>query len=146
MGERLLYLRHQFRNSLLLLQNRLHKLFRREVLEVLPGAGVFDVKIDGDKVLVLVVFQNVLGFDLPSLAVRLALVPPLQARGEFLKLHGLGLGVVLPAFGQGLLVVPDVLGGTGAIEKEEIRRDRGVRSEDAVGEPEKVWVEVVPFG
>ena len=67
-----------------------------------------------------------------ALSVFLALVPPLQAWREFLELHGLGFGVVLPAFGQRLLVVPDVLGRAGAVEEEEIGGDRRVWGEDAV--------------
>ena len=46
----------------------------------------------------------------------------------------LGLGVVLAAFGQRLLVVPDVLGRAGAVEEEQVRRDAGVGREDAVGQ------------
>ena len=60
-------------------------------------------------------------------------IPPFEAAGEFLELDGLGLGVVLPAFGKRLLVVPDFFGRMRAVEEHEIRRDAGVRSEDAVG-------------
>ena len=56
----------------------------------------------------------------------------------------LGLGVILAAFGQRLLVIPDVLRRPGAIEEEQVGRDAGVRGEDAVGQPDDgVQVEFV---
>ena len=61
-------------------------------------------------------------------------IPPFEAAGEFLELDGLGFGVVLPAFGQRLLVVPDFFGRMGAVEEHEVRRDARVGSEDTVGQ------------
>ena len=67
-----------------------------------------------------------------------------QAAGEFLELDRLRLGVVLSALRQRLLVVPDLLRRTGAVEEEQIGRDARVRREDAVGQADDgVQVEVL---
>ena len=68
------------------------------------------------------------------MVVLLAVVPPLDAVGEFFELDGLGFGVVLPAFGQRLLVIPDLLVGPRAIEEQDIGRDARVGREHAVGQ------------
>ena len=57
---------------------------------------------------------------------------------------GCGLGVVLPAFGQRLLVVPDFFRRPGAVEEQQVGRDARVRREHAVGQPDdRVQVEVL---
>ena len=72
--------------------------------------------------------------DFPGAVVFFALVPPFEAAGEFLELDGLGFGVVLPAFGKRLLVVPDFFGRMRSVEEHEVCRDARVWSEDAVGQ------------
>ena len=85
---------------------------------------------------VAVVGQQLLDRHLPGAVVLLALVPPGQAGLELLELERLGLGVVLPALGQRVLVVPDLLRRAGAVEEEEVRGDAGVWGEHAVGQPD----------
>ena len=64
--------------------------------------------------------------------------------GELFKLHGLGFGVVLPAFRKRLLVVPNVFGGSGAVKEKEIRRNGRIGGEDAVRQPDnRVEVELL---
>ena len=68
---------------------------------------------------------------------------PFDAIGELLELDRLRLRVVLAAFGQRLLVVPDRLGRSGPVEEQQVRRDGCVRGEDAVGQPDdRVQVEL----
>ena len=67
----------------------------------------------------------------------------MQSR-EFLELDGRGFGVVLPAFGQRLFVIPDFARRPGAVEEQDVRRDAGVRREHAVGQPDDgVQVEIL---
>ena len=47
---------------------------------------------------------------------------------------GCGLGVVLPAFGQRLFVIPDFPRRAGAVEEQQVRRDARVGREHAVGQ------------
>jgi hypothetical protein len=61
-------------------------------------------------------------------------MPPGKAGGEFLELERLSFRVLLSAFGEGVLVVPDLFSGAGAVEEKEVGRDACVRGEDAVGE------------
>ena len=79
-------------------------------------------------------FEQFGGGNFPGAVVLFALVPPVETVGEFFELDRLGLGVVLPAFGQRLLVVPDFLGRAGAVEEEQVGRDARVGREDAVGQ------------
>ena len=95
--------------------------------DVLLGARVLAVEVA-------VVGEQFGGRHLPGAVVLLALAPPGQAGGELLELDRLGLGVVLPALGQGVLVVPDFLGRAGAVEEQQVRGDGGVGREDAVGQ------------
>ena len=96
------------------------------MLEVSGGVGVFAVEVAA-------VGEQFGGRNFPGAVVFFAFIPPFEAAGEFFELDGLGLGVVLPAFGERLLVVPDFFGRMGSVEEHEIRRDAGVRSEDTVG-------------
>ena len=96
----LLNLGHNFCDALLFLENIVGELFGRKMLEVSCGVGVLAVEVAA-------VGEQFGGGNFPGAVVLFALVPPLEAAGEFLELDRLGLGVVLPAFGQRLLVVPD---------------------------------------
>ena len=108
------------------------------------GVGVIVVEVDGFKRAVGVVFPQIFYGNLPGAVGFLSLVPPFGAIGELFELDGLGFGVVLPAFGEQLLVVPDFLGRMGAVEDHEIRRDARARGEDAVGKADDgVEVEVL---
>ena len=65
--------------------------------------------------------------------------PPVDLGLELFKAHGLGLIVVDHAFGVGVFVEPDVLGGglfaLGLLsEEEDVGLDAGVGIEDAVGQ------------
>ena len=75
-----------------------------------------------------------MSWNFPGALVFFSLIPPFEAVGELLELDGLGLGVVLPALGQRLLVVPDFFGRAGAVEEQQVGRDAGVGREDAVGQ------------
>lgn len=118
-----------------LIEDTRGKLFRRQVGDVLLAARVLKVEIAGDKAAVTIIFQHVLNLDLPRPLVFFALVPPGNAVGEFLELDGLGLGVVLPAFGQRLFVVPDFLCRSTPVEEQQIGRNAGVGREHAAREP-----------
>ena len=120
-------LAHNLGDALLFLQRCRRELLGRKMLEVYFAARVLDVEITA-------VLENIDGGDFPGLVVLFSLVPPGDAVGKFFELNRLGLRVVLSAFGERLLVVPDVFCGTGAIEEEKIRRNARVGSKDAVGE------------
>ena len=106
------------------------------MFEIGGGAGVLAVEVAAGR-------EQLRGGDFPGPVVFLPFVPPFEAVGEFLELDGLGLGVVLPAFGQRLLVVPDLFGRAERSKNSEVRRDARVGSEDAVGQADDgVQVEV----
>ena len=116
-------------------------IFRKDiggkVFEIHFPARVLDVEVAA-------VLQNVGGGDFPGTVVLFALVPPGDAVGEFFKLNRLRLRVVLPAFRERLLVVPDGFRGAGSIEEQEIRRNACIGSENAVGKThDGVQVEVL---
>ena len=71
------------------------------------------------------------GGHLPGAIIFSTLVPPRNQRREFLELNRRGFGVVFPAFGQRLFVIPDVIRRFGAIEEQNIRLDACVGREDA---------------
>jgi hypothetical protein len=66
------------------------------------------------------VLQNLIGANFPCSIAFLARVPPGDTVRKFFKLNWLSLGVVLPTFGERVLVVPDVFCRTGAVEKNGI--------------------------
>ena len=73
-----------------------------------------------------------------------AFVPPGDQWLKFLKLHRLGLGVVLQTLANRLLVIPDSLGWAGAVEEQQVGRDDGIGGKDAVGQAhDGVQVEVL---
>jgi len=93
---------------------------------------------------VAIVGQQFGGGDFPGVIILFPLLPPVQTGLELLELEGLGFGVVLAAFGQWLLVIPNFLCWAGSVEEEEIRRYAGVRSENAVGQADDgVKVEIL---
>src|ERR1041384_7175911 len=107
------------------------------MLEIDFAARVLDVEIAA-------VLQNIGGGDLPGSVVLFALLPPGDAVGEFFELYRLSFGVVLPAFGQGLLVVPDVFRRAGTVEEHEIGGNAGVGCEDSVWQTDdRVKIEVL---
>ena len=55
--------------------------------------------------------------------------PPCLAVGELLESQRLGLRVVLPSFGDGDLVEPDLPGAAGLLEEHQVGGDRRVGSE-----------------
>ncbi len=59
--------------------------------------------------------------------------PPCLAVGELFEAQRLGLGVILPPFGDRDLVEPDLPGAAGLLEEHQVGRDRRVRSEHAEG-------------
>ena len=120
-------LAHDLGDALLFLHDIVRELLRRKVLEVHFAAWILDIEFA-------TIFENVDGRDFPGSVVLFALVPPGDAVGKLFELDRLCFGVILPAFGERLLVVPDVFRGTGAVEEEEIRRNARVWSEDAVGQ------------
>src|SRR5579872_587610 len=61
--------------------------------------------------------------------------PPLPQRRELLVRDRLRLRVSLPALGQRLLVVPDLLRRPGRVEEQQVRRDRGVGREHPDRQP-----------
>src|SRR5713226_5182700 len=97
------------------------------MLEILLAVRVLDVKVAA-------VFQDVSRPHFPSTLVLFAILPPRQAGSKLLVLQRLGLGVLLPPFGQWLLVVPDLFRRPGPVKEKQVRRDAGVRRKDAVGQ------------
>ena len=87
-----------------------NKLFRRQMLNRLLAARVLDVEVHGQQIAIVVVLQNIFNHDLPSVVVLVPslLIEPLDAVGELVELHGLGLRVILTALRERDLVVPDV--------------------------------------
>ena len=102
----------------------------------LAAVWVLDIQIDRDEVSLLVILQDVLDGDAPGSLVHLPILPPFQKRRKLLVLQWHRLGVVLPAFGKGLLVIPDLLGWAGPVEEEEVCGNIGVGGEDAVWKPD----------
>src|SRR3990170_5704749 len=96
------------------------------MLQVLGSAGVLNVEV-------IVVRCYPLRGDAPGAFVLAAVMPPFEAGLELLELQGLGLGVVLAALGERVLEVPDLFGGAGAIEEEEVRGNTRIWREDTVG-------------
>lgn len=97
------------------------------MLKILFAAGVLDVQVVAG-------IDNSLRRHPPGSLILLPIVPPRQAAGKLLELDRLGLGVVLPAFRQGLFVVPDLPGRPSTVEEEEVGGDAGIGGEDPVGE------------
>ena len=120
-------LSHYFCNALLFLQDVIGELLRRKMLEIYFSARVLDIEVTA-------VLENVSSGNFPGAVVLFALIPPGDAVGKFFELNRLGLGVVLPAFGQWLLVIPDIFGRPGAVEEDEIGWNARVGREDAVGQ------------
>src|SRR5262245_37203269 len=104
------------------------------MLEVRGGVWIFAVKVYCFQRSIGVAFQQILSCNLPGAVVFLSALPPREAAGKFLELDWLRFGVVFPAFGQGLFVIPDFFRGMRSVEEHEIGRDARVWSEDAVGE------------
>ncbi len=93
-----------------------HQLLRQPVDQVIFRLWVLAIEVA-------VCGQQFFRRDSPGPVVLLPFVPPGQAGLEFLVLEGLGLGVVLPAFRQGVLVIPDLFCRSGAVEEEQVRRN-----------------------
>src|SRR5579871_1323475 len=73
-----------------------------------------------------------LGRDTPGMVVLFAILPPGDAVSELLELQGFGLGIALAAFGQRLLVVPDIACVTRAIKEEDVGGNTGIGGEDTI--------------
>jgi hypothetical protein len=119
---------HDFRYALFLGQNAHGELVRRQVRDVFLGARVLAVEVAAGG-------QQFGGGDTPGALVLCTLGPPRHKRSELLELDGRRLGVVLPTFGQRVLVIPDLARGAGAVEEQEVRWDAGVRGKHPVAQP-----------
>ena len=100
---------------------------RRQMGDVFFAARILAVEVAAIR-------QQFGGGDLPARSFLFAFFPPCHQWREFLELDRCGLCVVLPAFGQRLLVIPDILRRAGAVEEKDVRGDAGVGREDAVGQ------------
>jgi hypothetical protein len=78
--------------------------------------------------------KKFVGGDFPCLLIFVSGAPPRQARFEFIKFDGLRLGVIFPSIRQGLFVVPNLPGWSGAIEEQNVGGNSGVRREHTVGQ------------
>ena len=125
--EELLDVRHDLRDALFLLQDARGELFGREMGDVFLRARVFAVEVADGR-------EQLGGGDFPCALIFLAARPPCDERGEFLELDGRGFGLVFPALGEWVLVIPDFARRPGAVEEKEVRGDAGVGREDAVRE------------
>ena len=82
--------------------------------------------------------------NLPRVIRLAAIAPPFEKWLELLELQRLRLRVVLAPLGQRMLVVPHLRRRTGAVEEQDVRRDRRVRREHPVRQPDHgVEVEVL---
>ncbi len=127
---------NDFRNPQLFLKNIVGELFGREMLEIASGVGIFAVEIT-------TVREQFGCGNFPGAIRFLSLAPPVKTAGELFELDWLRLSVVLPTFGQRLLVIPDFFRRMRAVEEKKVRRDARVRREDAVGQTDDgVKVEV----
>ena len=70
-------------------------------------------------------FLEVLDVHFPSNFAFLSVTPPIEHGFEFVGLDGFGFGVAFLAFGEAVLVIPDVFGGSAFFEEEEVGRDGG---------------------
>ena len=102
--------------------------------KVLFVVWVLDVEVDGDEVTLPVILQKIASFDSPGAFVFFAFFPPGQAVSELLKLNRCSFRVLLAPLGERLFVIPDFFSWTRSFEKEQIRRDAGVRGKNAVGQ------------
>ena len=78
---------------------------------------------------------GLIGFDSPLEAILLA-APPGTFSFELFDSYRLTLVVALGAFGVGVFVEPDFLGGRTLGEKEKVGVDAGVWAEDSLGKPD----------
>ena len=126
---------HDFRDALLFFQDVAGELRGRQVRDVFLGARILAVEVAAIR-------QQFGGGNFPRLLIffphgaMTRLVPPCNERREFLELDGGGFGVVLPAFRQRLLVIPDFACRAGAVEEQQVRRDAGVGRKHAVRQPD----------
>ena len=132
---------HDLGDALFFLEDAGGQLFRRQMRHVFFGAGILAVQVAA-------VGENLGGADFPCavgfLALGSELAPPLDAIDEVFKLNRRGLGVIFPAFGQRLLIIPDVLRRPGTVEKQNVRRNARVGRKDSVGQANnRVEVEVL---
>lgn len=95
--------------------------------DILLGAGVLAVEIA-------VVGDEFLGRHLPRVVGILALLPPRDAIGEFLEMDGGRFGVILAAFREGLLVLPDFLRRSRTVKEQEIGRNAGIGRKYPIGQ------------
>src|SRR5690349_3259521 len=79
--------------------------------------------------------EDFFGAHCPSTFRCLAIAPPRQDWRQLSKLEWLRLGVSLAPKGKRMLVEPHFLRRPGTIEEQHIRRNRRIRGEDAVREP-----------
>jgi hypothetical protein len=118
---------HNLRYALLFLQNARGELFGRQMCDVFLGARVLAVEVA-------TIGDEFGGGNFPGALVLFAFVPPRHERREILELDRRGLGVVLPAFGQRLFVIPDFARRSRAVEEQDVRGNAGVRREHAIGQ------------
>ena len=97
------------------------------MFKVLLTAWIFDVEVTA-------VSENILRGNFPGTVGFFPFFPPGEAFFKFLLLHRHGFGVLLPAFGQGLFVIPHVLCRDGSIKEQEIGRNAGVGRKHAIGQ------------
>ena len=101
----------------------------RQVRDVLLGARILAVEVAA-------IGQQFGGGHFPRVVHVLTFAPPLAQSCKLFKLDGRGFGVVLPAFGQRLLVIPDFARWAGAVEEQQVRRDAGVGRKHAARQPD----------
>src|SRR2546426_6966108 len=118
---------------LLLLQDVVDDLIGWQMLEILLSIWIFDIKVSRRENRILVILQYIFGRHFPGALVLLSALPPFQAIREFFKLHGLSFRVLASTLRKRLLVIPNILCGTRTIKKEQIRWNRGIRCEHAIG-------------
>jgi hypothetical protein len=101
------------------------------------GAGILSVQVAATS-------KEFGRWNLPCPLGLFAVVPPRLTFSELVELNWRRRRIVLPAFWEGVFVIPDVLRWPGAVEEQDVSLDAGIRGEYPVRQADNgVQVEVL---
>src|SRR5258707_9873075 len=102
------------------------------MFQIVSAIWVLHIEIDREQVLILIIFQNIVNTYPPRMFIFNTCAPPFNQRRKFLELHRACLGIVLHAFGERMLIEPDISCRLGTSEEKQISLDTRIRREDSV--------------